>query len=197
MVEYSVRYIGPRNPWSNTRFSKIGNKIAFITTNYHPFGYRNGNVYGIFELNEQGYPVNLKTENYVREHFRGSDYWSTTIVAFTWQNGNLTKTEWEREDIDGSSAGTLTFTHDDKKTPFYHCNTPKWILWWLNYCNWNGFNEYYGGHNYGYNENNIKTETRKGGTTITYDYTYNDNGFPVTRAWNAEASAYSETYTYK
>ena len=87
--------------------------------------------------------------------------------------------------------------HDDRKTPFYHCNTPKWVLWWLNYCSWNGFNEYYGGHNYGYNENNIKTETREGGSTITYEYTYNDDGFPVKRAWSAEASSYSETYTYR
>ena len=58
--------------------------------------------------------------------------WSFTLTL-TWQNSNLTKIEWERVDEEGSSAGTKTFTHDDKKTPFYHCNIPKWALWWLSY----------------------------------------------------------------
>ena len=191
----------PRGSGSETTFSKYDNKITFTTWYRILFG--GGDVKGELELNAQGLPVKMTSETV--QHYYGSDAnWSHT-VTLTWQNGNLTKAEWEREDENGSSAGTVTYIYDDKKTPFYHCNTPKWFWWWFNFSRWNGYNEY-GDKNYGYNENNIKTETwEEDGSTITYEYTYNDDGFPVTRTWEQGwewvwgygTTTFSETYTYK
>ena len=199
-----AEYYSPGSPSArSTRatFSKNGNKITFIM-NYHPTVPLFGSINGELELNSQGLPVKLTSEDAGEYITTGSNYWSYTIVTLTWQNGNLTKTEWEedwkRENVildwekgeidhvereEGSSTGIATYTHDSMKTPFYHCNTPKWALWWLNY---------YGiiGH-YGYNRNNVKTVTLEDGSTITYDYTYNGNGFPATQTWITETT-YSE-----
>ena len=212
LVEHNLRYSMSRNPWSKTTFSRKGNKINFITTYYHPLGTLSGNVTGELELNAQGLPVKLTSEN---EQTQGMDclqrnVWSYT-VTLTWQNGNLIKVNWKRESESdrkcwweeesksekSSNTGTVNYTHDDNKTPFYHCNTPKWALWWFNYCSWNGYNENYQGNNYGDNKNNIKTETREDGKTITYEYTYDNDGFPATRVWVSGTNTYMETYTYK
>jgi len=216
LVEYDSKWYW-RDPWNQTAFFQNDNKITFTTTYYHPLGSTNGTINGELELNVQGLPVKLTSEHIessisyaeieTRERVINLSYTAT----LTWQNGNLTKTIWEREDEtlryiftdleskelvereESSSSGTITFTHDEKKTPFYHCNTPKWFFLW---------NEKYGfGSNYEYNANNIKTETIEDGSTITYEYTYNDDGFPATRTWGAASiwmeGTTTETYTYK
>ena len=189
-------------------FSNNGNKIIF---NYISYPYSAAQAVeitadGEIELNDQGLPVKMTSE-FVQYHEKYTNgiisitNWSYT-ATLTWQNENLTKLEWEREDEQGSSAGTKTFTHDDKKTPFYHCNVPKWALWCLS-PDWIYAYYVYYGHDdkyvyNGYNENNIKTETwEEDGTAITYEYTYNDYGFPVTRTWVDGTNTYTETYTYK
>ena len=94
----------------------------------------------------------------------------------TWLNGNLTK-----EEGDGWS---YTYTYDNYKSPFYNCKTPKWLLW---------VQSPFGNH---YNVNNVKTETCYEGEdsgVITYGYTNNDDGFPVTRTVGGN----TETYKYK
>ena len=70
-----------------------------------------------------------------------------------------------------------TYTYDDKKSPFYYCNTPEWWLVW-----------YFGfGYAYAFGtgglENNIKTwniVNENEDKTLLYEYTYNGNGFPLT-----------------
>ena len=130
-------------------FTKNGNKVK-ISIRYHPTVYLFGSVNGELELNEQGLPIKLTYEEEYDND--GSTYWSYTTVILTWQNGNLTTAEceedwesenvifdWEKGEIDrvekkqGSNANTKTYTYDDKKTPFYFCNTPKWALWLLNH----------------------------------------------------------------
>ena len=191
-----------------TTFSKNGNKVN-ISISYHPNANLFGSEKGELELNDQGLPVKLTSEEVGEWYTTGSNYWYYTTVTLTWQDGNLTKadweTDWKRENIflnwetgyeinrvereEGSDFGTTTCTYDDKKTPFYQCNTPKWALWLLDYYDQDA--------NYGYNKNNIKTVTREDGNTITYEYTYNDDGFPVTRTWGEGTITYSETYKYK
>jgi len=185
LVQYQ-QSIGQGRGYSTT-FSKDGNKITFIIMDRPAIGVSN-TVNGELELNAQGFPVKLTSEH-VQMYWGVVEHYCFYTVTLTWQNGNLIKTEWEREDENGSSAGTVTYTHDDKKIPFYHCNTPKWALWWLDY--------YRNFGNYGYNENNIKTETGEDGSTTTYEYTYNDDGFPVTRTWVEGTYTLTETYTYK
>ena len=185
-----------------TTFSKKGNKVN-ISIRYHPTVTLFGSVNGELELNVQGLPVKL---TYEKVEDWGTDFITNrstyTIVTLTWQNENLTKTNWESETETetkfwweeewkfekSSSTGTVAYTHDDKKTPFYHCNTPKWALWLF----------YYFGRdaNYGYNKNNVKNVTMEDGNTVTYEYTYNDDGLPITRTWSDETITYTETYIY-
>ena len=201
-----VEYYEPGSPSARStrsKFSKNGNKINF-TISYHPTVSIFGNVKGELELNTQGLPVKMTYEGTEVYASSGSNYWNYTTIRLTWQNGNLTKRDWERDwkrenvildwekgEIDrvereeGSSSGTTTYTYDDKKTPFHHLNAPKWFLWWLNY-DWNYVNRM----NLVGNENNVKTVTQEDGSGITYEYTYNDDGFPITRTWVNE-----NTYT--
>jgi hypothetical protein len=199
---------------TNVKFSQNGNKITFIRS-YHPtvslFGTENGEI----ELNAQGLPVKFTSEDVggfiSSSSGSGSNYRIYTTITLTWQNGNLTKTEWvedwERENVTlssegigidrverekGINTGTNTYIFDDKKNPFLHCNTPKWAMWWLDY-------DYHGiSDDYRYNVNNIKTVVREGASTINYEYTYNDDGFPLTRTWASEMrnATITETYTY-
>jgi hypothetical protein len=153
-------------------FSKNGNTITYIKENQ--YGSENGEI----ELNVQGFPVKWTFEGVSEEE------WYKSTNTYIWQNGNNTTTEsveeWEEDGVKVSNAGTSTYRYDDKKSPFYHCKSPNWVLWWT----------------VGYFVNNLTSETWANGiTTITYEYTYNDAGFPVTR----KRSNYSQTatYTYK
>jgi uncharacterized repeat protein (TIGR02543 family) len=187
LTEYNYHYMLDSK---NVTFSKNGNKITFISSFGTRFYSRTEN--GELELNAQGLPVKLTSENVIGQLGTSPVRWSYTLTL-TWQNGNLIKTEWVRKDENGSSAGTKTCTYDDKKTPFSQCNTPKWFFWWIDFF---GHENVFYGNNKVYNKNNIKTETRENGHTITYEYTYNDDGFPVTRTWVAETNTYTQTYTY-
>ena len=190
-------------------FSQNGNKISFATRFRFSASCIIGLGNGELELNAQGLPVKL---TYEEVYIYGADVEikrsTSTVLTLTWQNGNITIKEWESEieferrhwtetEIEIEKIydnGTITYTHDDKKNPFYNCNTPKWFFWWLTY-----FRNY---EIYGYNNNNIKTETKEDGSSITYEYRYKDNDFPVTRTWAAasmttDAGTTTETYTYK
>ena len=195
-------------------FSKKGDKITF-TLNDHNCVSCFQTVKGEFELNAQGFPEKLTYEKEVKQGTDLITKWRTYAdVSITWQDGNLTKTDWKNENEHeekyryeeeskiekSSSAGTTAYTHDDKKTPFSQCNTPKWFFWWIDFFE---HESVFYGNNKTYNKNNIKTETREeDGSTIaiTYEYTYNDVGFPVTRTWESEnewdAGTITETYSY-
>jgi len=178
LTELKVEY--PTSPESDEKvtFSKIGNKITFTKFN---------GLYE-FEVNAQGLPV-----KYLYEMVYDSDNWNKQTTTFTWQNGNLTKEiyvdeqKWKEDgEVWGSSnQATYTYTHDDKKSPFYHCKTPKWFLWWYvdrGFCN----------------ENNIRTTTQKweGEEPVTHEfaYEYNADGFPVTQK---AGDWLNVTYKYK
>jgi len=144
-----TNYENFQNPELNnkTTFSKNGNKINFF----------DGFEHKEFEINEQGLPAKYYDEG--------------AWLVFTWQNGNITKSEWE--------GYITTYTYDDYKSPYLHCKTPKWFLWW-----------YFAGMPC--SKNNVKTETWDGGG-VTYTYTYNADGFPLTRT----GGGFTETYKYK
>ena len=151
-------------------YIKDGNKITFVDED----GGRTE-----IELNAQGLPVKDTYEwEWVSEDEK---FWSKYTTALTWLNGNLIKTEaedeWEAGSEASSETSSTTYTYDDKKTPLYNCKTPKWFLWW------DGYNI----------NNNIKT-LEKDDFTVTYEYTYNDDGFPVTR--KASNNSVMDKYIY-
>ena len=176
LVEMNNEVIGYPEHNSKTTFTKNGNKITFIT--HDNFLYE-------IELNDQGLPLKITREI---ENENGFNWYYSTFT-FIWENRNITHRKVEEiADVGGNTIGpftaTSTYTYDDKKSPFYHCNTPKWFLWyWFSFsielCN----------------ENNIKTVTSlEYGDIFEYEYKYNEDGFPKTRT----AYGHSEmTYTYK
>jgi len=154
LTEVKVEYtLNPEENY-NITISKTGNKISFINWYHQQVE---------FELNEQGLPI--------KQTSKGDDWIVTTI--FIWQNGNIIKADTEEGSI---------LSYDDKKSPFYHCKTPKWaLLYWFEF--------YFCG------ENNVKTQTATwdNSITTTYNYTYNADGFPATRTWGNDM----DTYKYK
>jgi len=205
LVEYESCYTYAR--CYRATFSQNGNKIYFATRFRFTASCLIGLGNGELELNAQGLPVKLTYEEVYTYGMDTETKRSTsTVLNLTWQNGNITIKEWESEieferrhwtetesEIEKiSNKGTITYTYDDKKSPFNNCNIPKWFFWWLSYFR---FDEIYW-----FNENNVKTETREDGSSIIYEYTYNNNGFPVTRTWGKsmwEGGSATETYTYK
>jgi len=145
----------------NDTWTKNSNKVKRT--------YENGG-YEEYELNPQGFPLK-HTSNDASLYTRN----------FTWENGNITQDVW----VEGSNTYINIYTYDDKKSPFYHSKTPKWVL-----------DFYVGGYEEGVSlvsNNNIKTFTWDGGTPSTYEYEYNADGFPTSQ----KCGTYTETYTYK
>jgi hypothetical protein len=153
-----------------TVFKKNGN---FIT---YPFSH-DGFVEEEIELDARGFPVR-------RDHMYFLDHSVFVTTIYRYQNDNMISAARTH------SNNPNTFTYDDKKSPFYYCETPRWYL------------EMFGG-NYGF-KNNILTEDCCGDVRLsTYTYTYDDNGFPLTRKVTnrhreqGEWEEWTEMFTYK
>ena len=172
MEEYKEEY--PLQPELNriATYIKSGDKIIITRTSNGWSGYSE------YELNAQGFPIKLTS---VDENENGD--WYNETETYTWQNENLTQIvvvdEREESGVESYYTYTVNITHDNYKSPSYHCKTPKWVL--LNFERGNGL----------HNVNNIKTVT--GAENATYTYTYNADGFPATRTRGTD----TETFTYK
>ena len=160
---------------NTTTYSKSGNKITIDD---------NGDIYTL-DLNSRGLPAK---QSYLHEN---GDNWYQSSNNFTYQGSNLTATvgTWEEEWNGNSYSGgnTTTFTYDNRKALFSHCKTPQWWLVW-----------YYWG-DYGIQNNPItrtwvSDESDPDNTTI--EYTYNEDGFPVTATWTWDGDELTETYLY-
>jgi len=157
----------------NAQGDLIGYKDNEITVAYTKNGNKISFVddeggYTEIELDDQAFPV--KTT-----YTWGTWYNATT--TFTWQNGNLTKMEMVDEWNKYSEVTSFTYTYDDKKSPLYYCKTPVWFL----SCE-------------GYDITNNKKTWNEGTLDETYVYTYNKDGFPVTR--KASDNNITDIYIY-
>jgi uncharacterized repeat protein (TIGR02543 family) len=157
-------------------FTKIGNKITVKTDD--------SNVVETIELNAQGLLEKKTTEEAL------GDDWAKVIATYQYQGRNIIKIMAEMEAmIMGeyySEEAAITFTYDDWKSPFYHCNTPQWFLLFH-------YEFFYGVHN------NVKTKDLGNGEDAAFEYTYNDAGFPVSRdvteRWYDDDELYTDEYT--
>jgi len=145
---------------------------------------KTGNNTITLSSNDDDYSETLTIDNdgylskWVSLAFEEGSY-SSQEVTFQYQNGNLIKMTniyiWGgikgREDV-------FEFKYDDKKSPFYHCKTPKWFMQF-----WFFFDDIFG---IGF-KNNIIEEIRFGGEigfgnfsfSIEYIYEYDSDGFPT------------------
>jgi len=89
------------------------------------------------------------------------------VITFQYQGGNLTKYMSESKYDDERSEWEAVCKYDDKKSPLYHCKTPKWFLTFaFTVDGYIGIN------------NNV-TEVKSDWRTIKYSYIYDDDGFPT------------------
>ena len=150
-------------------YAQNGNKITFVDDE---------GEYTEIELNDQEFPVK-STSEWGNEN---GMYWYKSTITFTWQNENLIKMEMEDEWKIGSNKHSetisITYTYDDMKAPLYHCKAPKWFL----ACE-------------GYDINNNKKTEKEGTFDVAYEYTYNDDGFPVTR--KESNNSITDTFIYR
>ncbi|MCL2072471.1 MAG: hypothetical protein FWH18_00965 [Marinilabiliaceae bacterium] len=107
--------------------------------------------------------IELSAEGHLQKLFGENGH-----INFEYKNGNLIKIEGEGDYIDYIE----TYTYDDKKSPFYHCKTPKWWFIWLFRID---DDTYFCGL-----QNNIKT-MESNWQSVTCEFTYNDYGFPLTQ----------------
>jgi YD repeat-containing protein len=77
---------------------------------------------------------------------------------------------------------SIDYKYDEKKSPFIHCTTPKWFFWWR--------------HNNMFGQNNRTEEKWKSGTTTTYEYVLDEDGYPTERTMNGNTSS-KILYEYK
>jgi len=108
-------------------------------------------------LSNDGYPTNYKGSMYCEISYSGN---------YTIQNGNVTVHTYESSSSDGSDEGSNNYNFDDKKSPFYHCATPKW--WMIR--NLTGY----------YGKNNV-TEIYYGSGKKKFTYVYDEEGYPTKR----------------
>jgi hypothetical protein len=156
--------------------SKNGNEITVSSYN--------GEKIGTIKLNSEGYPIFILRHNYAPPN----------LTNFHYFDGNIVSTD------DGQSlsyGGSLKY--DNKKSPFYHCKTPKWALiyfcsglqtGWLNefrYIKNNPIEIICYEEDWWGNILELKTE---------YTYEYDENGFVTKRVNHVEGEYEEGTITY-
>ena len=160
-------------PDDNYEFTvtKDGNKVLLTDEGY---------VITI-DLNAQGLPAKLVSR------WSNSDFYYTR--NFQYQKGNISQETsietWEN----GSSTSTATFTYDDKKSPFYHCKTPKWFFFDNMFWSFGLENNI---TKITYSENGTST-----GSNNFENFAYNAAGFPIKRTFVEEEGIDEFTYIIK
>jgi len=167
LTSISLEY--PSHPKDNkkTLYTKIGNKITWI----------NDNANYTVDLNSKGLPEK-QTIEYKRVEFNPStgstySYFVREIRNYQYTNGNVSEytfymgTGSTSENISPGYIFSHTYTHDNMKSPFYHCRTPKWIMVFDGMSTRNNvLSDVYHLHD----TNNSE---------IAIIYTYDDAGFPT------------------
>jgi len=123
----------------------------------------------VYTVNDDGYILSSSTTN-----LTGS---VTSEASYQYQNGNLINTSGLSKNFEMVYDYIKPYEYDDKKTPFYYCNTPNWFLHYF-------FNS---GHN-----NNITSIIFM--DRAEYIYEYDDDGFPTSSSGHGYLQ---QTITYQ
>ena len=155
------------NNGSFVEFAKIGDKIN-VTTPY-------SDDTGIIFLNENGFPIRFEE---TEESF-------LNVTTFIYQNGNVVKSSFKRKNQNEEIIyeETIEYKYDNKKSPFYHCKTPKWFF----VIELEDFLSV---------KNNVKERTING-NRIEFIYEYNSDGFPTKRTVRHGIEERIVTFEYK
>ena len=127
-----------------------------------------------FELNDDEFPTEFGNKN--------SD--GSYPLIYQYQGGNLI-----RLINSGEQNYSYTFKYDKKKSPFYHCQTPSWYMFYISYA--------FGSKNNLIQEIGVATENNKVYNKTDYKYEYDRNGFPTKRISNINGREYVVEFRYK
>jgi len=160
---------------STYTYSINGNRMTSSRVDY---GYETTEV---IDIDNEGLP-----EKYVQENLNELYNNWTYTANYEFQDDNLVKLKEKREGKDSWSCIT-TLTYDDKKSPFYHCKTPMWILIW-----YGSFDSIPSG------KNNVLSRNWGSNSSdgCSYVYTYDDAGFPLTYTIVRGREKYTGSFTY-
>jgi len=112
----------------STTYTKFGNIITW----------KKNNANYTVVLNSKGVPEK-QTVEYTKVEFNSStmstfSYFVRETNTYQYTNDNVSKITFvmatgpTSANVSTSYTSTQTYTHDNKKSPFYHCKTPKWIM---------------------------------------------------------------------
>jgi len=139
-------------------FTKNVNQITIVGTTTS-----NSSVTSTLSLNSDGLPVKLE-ENFWTDYFY--------VRTFQYQDGNLLQITETVTYSGVTNSGSLAYKYDDKKSPLYHCKTPKWFFyWWIRHEGFDVFNHV--------NQNNLIERPEFDDLIFVYSYTYDSAGFPT------------------
>jgi len=133
-------------------YSKSGNKIT-VTIKSND---RDSIETAIVDLDNDGFPTKYEAKTDA----------VSSIGFYEIHNGNLTKHSYKVVRV-----GAMTFEgsddckYDNKKSPFFHCKTPKW--WWIlsDKCM--------------SAQNNVIERYKNSGEKIEYNYEFDNAGYPT------------------
>jgi hypothetical protein len=134
----------------------------------HTKAHKAGDFMGMYTLNDDGYPSEIAN---------GWEQSECYPSHLKYQDGNLTEEIYYG---DYEEYHEFLYRVDNKKSPFYHCETPKWFKFWRLQRAWVGNNNVIEvnatRHNYDYDsETTIPTEEGKD----IYSYEYDSADYPT------------------
>ena len=158
LIEVINENFGESSNIGTRKFAKSGNKITITDTGV--------SFISIIELNDDGYPIRIEHSSQNR----------TDVYTYSFERGNLTKElhRYAYTEEDGmlvERESRAEYEYDRKKSPFYHCKTPKWYL--FAYCELNVPSVH--------NNLTANVETINGSVLLNgkYKYEYDKAGFPI------------------
>ena len=155
--------------FATSEYSISGNKIIVTLKNNG-----NDNIDTIsVDLDNNGFPIKCEAKNDI----------SSSYVLLEIHDGNLMRNSYKTIHDGVTLEGSSEFKYDDKKSPFYHCTTPKW-LWILS-------------DNYISTQNNVIEMSNSKGLKVEYKYEFNKAGYPIKCTAKGSNTDYVSEFKYK
>ena len=126
--------------------------------------------------------IDLDNNGFPARYVSMSDVASSAGV-FEIQRDNLAKHSYHVTCDGVTLEGSADFKYDNKKSPLYHCKTPKW--WWI--VSDKGIST----------QNNVIEMIHSSGEKVEYEYEFDSAGYPIKCTTKGNGSEYVCEFKYK
>jgi len=127
----------------------------------------------IVDLDNDGFPTKYESISDV----------ASSVGAFEIHGGNLMKHSYKVINDDITLEGSSDFKYDNKKSPLYHCKTPKW--WWI-------ISDFLRS-----TQNNVIERLDSSGKKVEYKYEFDNAGYPTKCTAKDGDGEYVSEFKYK